>query len=224
MKLPQNLKISVEKTDPDILKRAAEILRAGGVIAVPTDTAYAFAANGLDVSAVERVFALKSRNLEKAFHVIVADVEMGTQFAIFNRAAHALAQAFLPGALTLILPRTEIVPDRLVGGLPTLGLRMPAHPYCLELARITGLPLTATSANISGMPTPYSVETIREQLGERMGELDLVLDQGEIPYFAPSTLVDAAQLPVRILRQGPVSQEAIYAALEQAGIPPAAPG
>lgn len=210
--------IQRQDLDPELVQAAAQMILAGDVLVLPTDTAYAFAANATDLDAIAKVFSLKSRNLEKAFHMIVADVPMGERYAEFTPSARLLAQKFLPGAITLVLKRTQAVPDLLVGGLPTVGIRMPAHAYCLEIARVAGVPLTATSANISGMETPYSVGTIRSQLLDRMEEFGMVMDEGILEQKMPSTLIDASVSPVKILRPGPVTEDEIRLALREAGL------
>jgi L-threonylcarbamoyladenylate synthase len=215
MAYPQ--RFSVNKTlDAGILARAVEVIRAGQIVILPTDTAYAFAANAVDEEAIARVFALKNRNLDKAFHMICCDMGMTERYAETSPEARLLARVFLPGALTLVMPRKETVPESLVGGLATVGVRMPDNPWCLELARQAGVPVTATSANLSGMPTPYDVLTIESQLGARMQEIALVLDQGALEKKLPSTLVDVTVRPPRILRPGPVTAEQIEAALKTA--------
>ena len=191
----------------DSLERAVEILRAGGVIAIPTDTVYGIAANALDVDAVRRVFELKGRADTSPSPVLIADAEDLFRYAEdVSEDAIALARAFWPGGLTIVARRSERIPSIVAGGLDTVGLRVPDHPTPRALAVALGAPITGTSANVSGTPPLTSVTDVAGALGDR---LDMALDGGQLPASQPSTVIDATTTPARILREGAVSRAEI---------------
>lgn len=206
--------IEANNPSPRILKQAAQLISKGEVIVCPTDTGYAFAANALDAEAVLKVFALKGRSYSNPIHVAVSSIEAAAKYACFNKTAEHLARIFLPGALTLVLPKKEIIPSLLVAGRNTIGIRIPDNRVILELARITALPLTATSANISGQPTPYSAQEVVMQMAESIQNVALILDQGLLLTRELSTIVDLTVSPPQLLRQGLISWEEIQQALK----------
>jgi len=197
--------IDADNPDPQILRRAAKLIAKGKVIVCPTDTGYAFAANALEPKAVVKVFNLKGRSYANPIHVAVSSLETAKKYARFNETAEYLAHRFLPGALTLVLPKKEIISSLLVAGRDTIGIRIPDNKVVLDLATMTNLPLTATSANISGRPTPYSAQEVVDQLGEAIENITLVLDQGPLPMRELSTIVDLTVSPPQLIRQGRVS-------------------
>jgi len=198
-------KIDAAEPEEELLEQAAGLIKRGKVVVCPTDTGYAFSANALDPGAVLRVFKLKGRSYANPIHVAVDSVEAAGRYACWNESAGLLARRFLPGALTLVLPRKDTVPDLLVGGRDTIGIRIPDNRVMLRLAALTGLPLTATSANISGQPTPYSVAEIKKQMGEAMKKVAMVLDQGPLETRDLSTIVDLTVSPPQLIRQGRIS-------------------
>lgn len=199
------VKISADKPSLYVLQRAARLIAKGEVIVCPTDTGYAFAANALDPKAVVKVFNLKGRSYSNPIHVAVSSLKMAEKYAHLSKAAEHLARHFLPGALTLVLPKKEIIPSLLVAGKDTVGIRIPDNRIMLDLAAMTNRPLTATSANISGRPTPYTVPEIEEQMGKAMEKVALVLDQGPLPTRGLSTIVDLTVNPPQLIRQGLIS-------------------
>jgi len=205
-------RISAAGPEEDVLREAAGMIKAGLVVVCPTDTGYAFAANALDEKAVRRVFALKGRSFSNPVHVAVPSMEEADKYAHLNAAVFKLARRFLPGALTLVLPRKETVPDLLVAGMPSVGIRVPDNKAVLALAGMCGLPLTATSANISGRPTPYSGDEVMARMGAD-AEVALVLDQGEISSRELSTIVDLTADRPRLLRQGLIPWEEVLQVL-----------
>ncbi len=198
-------KIDAASPDPKVLEQAARLIARGEVVVCPTDTGYAFSANALDTRAVAKVFHLKGRSYANPIHVAVNSIEEAGKYAYVDEAARQLAVRFLPGALTLVLPKREIIPPMLVAGLDTIGIRVPDNRVMLNLAEMTGRPLTTTSANISGRPTPYAAEEVVEQLGETIQDVALILDQGTLARRELSTIVDLAASPPQLIRQGRVS-------------------
>lgn len=199
--------VFADPSDPDesILDVAAALLHKGRIIVYPTDTTYVFGANALDTCVITRLFQLKGRPTDKPCHVVVASLEMAERFVVLNQAARTLAQKFLPGPLTLVLPKRETVPDVLVGGLATLGIRIPDNKICLMLAQRAAIPITNTTANVSGGENPYTIDEVVKQFGPQMDQIDLVIDQGPLLQKLPSTIIDLTMTPPLILREGPIS-------------------
>ena len=198
-------KINAFQPDAAVIQRAAALINKGEVVVCPTDTGYAFCVNALNTRAIPRLFALKGRSFDNPIHVAVHSLDAAEEYAYFNEAARYLADHYLPGALTIVLPKKEIVPTMLVAGRDTVGIRIPDNTIILRLAEAAGKPLTTTSANISGQPTPYSVDEIAAQLGDNMSKLALVLDQGSIESRELSTIVDLSVEPAQLIRQGRIS-------------------
>jgi L-threonylcarbamoyladenylate synthase len=198
-------KIDASSPDAGLLEHAARLIKRGEIIVCPTDTGYAFSADALNTRAVARVFHLKGRSFTNPVHVVVESFEAAEKYAEINAIARYLAGHYLPGALTLVLKKKEIVPSLLVAGLDTVGIRVPDCPVILRLAQLTGRPLTATSANISGRPGAYSVAEVIAQLGENIGEVAMILDQGPQKIRELSTIVDLSVSPPQLIRQGRVS-------------------
>jgi L-threonylcarbamoyladenylate synthase len=191
----------------DALARAAELLRSGGTVALPTETVYGLAANALDAAAVEKIFIAKQRPAWDPVIVHMADEAMvkGLVTAVPD-AARALMAAFWPGPLTLLLPRAPAVPDIVTAGRPLVGVRMPAHDVALKVIRLAGVPLAAPSANRFGHVSPTTAEHVLDDLD---GRIDAVLDAGPTPRGLESTVIDPNQTPMLIYRPGAVTLEAI---------------
>ena len=198
-------KIDAASPDSQILDKAAKLIAKGEVLVCPTDTGYAFSANALDTRAVARVFNMKGRSFSNPIHVAVSSIEEAEKYAQVNEAARYLASRFLPGALTLVLPKRETIPAMLVAGRDTIGIRIPDNRVILSLAELAACPLTTTSANISGQPAPYAAEEVIEQLGESISGVALILDQGSLARRELSTIVDLTVSPPQLIRQGRVS-------------------
>lgn len=183
---------------------AAEVLRRGGLIALPTDTVYGIAVALDTPGGVERLFAAKRRPPEKGVMLLLADAAQGPTIGEWPEAAAALAAAFWPGGVTVVVPQRPDVPlpAALTGGAPTIGLRAPDHPAPRALAAAVG-PLPTTSANVSGLPEARTAEEIVEQLGDA---IELVLDGGPAHGGPASTVVDCTVDPPRILREGAIGR------------------
>jgi len=179
---------------------AAEILSAGGLVGVPTETVYGLAANALNAAAVGKIYEVKGRPEVKPVSLLIPDLQTAGRFCRdIPEAARALAAAFWPGPLTMILYRRDSVPDIVTAGGDTVGVRCPAHEKTLELLRLSGLPLAAPSANTSGCPSP---KTAADVLSYFDGKIDCVIDGGECSVGVESTIVDMTCDPPRILRRG----------------------
>lgn len=209
---PEDLETSEAQ---EALAQAAAILRAGGLVALPTETVYGLGAHGLDAAAVGRIFEAKQRPAWDPVIVHIADLGMldglvcweGLDAEIEGR-ARRLMEAFWPGPLTLLLRRTDAVPDAVTAGRALVGVRMPAHPVALELIRRAGIPVAAPSANLFGHTSPTTAEHVLEDLD---GRIDAVVDAGATGLGVESTVLDACQSPMVIYRPGAVTLEQIRA-------------
>ena len=198
-------------TREDQLGRAAALLRAGELVAVPTETVYGLAGNGLDERAVQAIYEVKGRPEQKPLSLMVPDsASMALYCEEAPAQARALAARFWPGPLTLVLRAKARVPAIVRAGGETVGLRCPDHPLTLALLREAGLPFAAPSANPSGAPSP---KTAAEVLGYFDGKIAAVVDGGPCGLGRESTLLDMSRRPFRVLRQGALSEEAIADAL-----------
>lgn len=195
--------------DPNAIPAALAVLRQGGLVAFPTDTVYGLAADPFNPAAIDRLFAAKDRDLSKAIALLVGAVDQLDRITPgFSDSADRLAARFWPGALTLVVSRRPELPAQL-SALPTIGVRMPNHPFALKLLRASG-PLATTSANRSGAENPLTAQDVLEQLSDR---LELILDGGACPGGVPSTVVDCTVPDGKILRIGAISPEEIQAVL-----------
>ena len=197
------------------IKTAVDVLEGGGVAAIPTDTIYGLAACAFDESAVMKVYELKGRPDGMALPLLLSDGSDAGQCAVdVPDEAWALMERFWPGALTLVLRKTDEVPDIVTAGMDTVALRVPDHPVPREIARLLGAPITGTSANLSGRPGLTNAAGVRREFGD---SVDFVLDGGEAQGGVASTIVDMTQGEVRVLREGAVSWEEIGSALGSKG-------
>jgi len=195
--------------NPLAIPRALAILKEGGLVAFPTDTVYGVASLPWDKRAVERLFFAKERDARKAIPILVGNVEQLAQVtAGMTASARRLADTFWPGALTLVVPRHPNLPGA-ISPTPTIGVRMPDHPFALALLRHSG-PLATTSANLSG---GANTQTAGDVLAQLCGRIELLLDGGTTPGGVPSTVVDCTSSQPAILRQGALSADRLLAAL-----------
>src|SRR4029079_8232115 len=185
--------------------------RAGGIVALPTDTVYGIAVALDTPGGIEALFAAKDRPPERGIALLIADAAQAATIAQWPATAAVLAAAYWPGGLTLVVPQRDDVawPPALTGGAPTIGLRVPDHDTPRALAAAVG-PLPTTSANRSGLPEAPDASAILEQLGDAVG---LVLDGGPARGGLASTVVDCTVDPPRVLREGPIPAGAIVGAL-----------
>lgn len=193
------------------LEEAARLIREGRLVAFPTETVYGLGANAFDARAVQRIFEVKGRPPTSPVIVHVCSVEMAQELAAaWPEKAAQLAARFWPGPLTLVLPKQPSIPDNVTAGLPTAGLRMPAHPLALALIEASGCPIAAPSANRFTELSPTSAEHVRKSLGSAV---DLILDGGTTPVGIESTVLSLAADPPLLLRPGMITREEIEAVI-----------
>ena len=196
------------------LEEAAQVIRGGGVVAMPTDTLYGLAVDPFRVDAVAQVFAVKGRSAERALPLVAADVEQVIEWiGPLPALARRLAAQFWPGPLTLIVHAPAALASGVTGGTGTVGVRVPAHEVARALCRACGMPLTATSANVSGASPSSSPDDVERTLGDR---IDLLIDAGLTLGGPPSTIVDVTAFLPRCVRAGAIAWEEIDACVRSA--------
>lgn len=189
------------------LARAAEIIRAGGLVAFPTETVYGLGADAFNPSALAKIFAAKGRPTADPLIVHICEVnQLELVTGSVSDEAMSLVEEFWPGPLTLVLPRGEQVPDLITAGLGSVAVRLPDHPVALALLRKAGVPIAAPSANLFGHTSPTTAAHV---LADLDGRVDLIIDGGATRVGVESTVLDMTSNPARILRHGGVSQERI---------------
>lgn len=190
---------------------AAELLRAGELVVIPTETVYGLAANALDEAAVQRIFAAKGRPRSSPLIVHVADLATARELVReWSPHAEALAARFWPGPLTIILPKSVSIPDIVTAGLPSVALRMPSHSVALAVIRAAQLPLAAPSANRFTQLSPTTAEHVREGLGDAV---EFIVDGGACTVGIESTVISLTGVVPRILRPGVISRPQIEEAI-----------
>ncbi len=216
----EHLKLSekIRAIDPvspqtDLIRQAADRILQGGVVVFPTTGLYGLGADALNAQAISKIFAIKGRSKAKPILVLISGMEM---LELLVRhvppAARKIMDAFWPGGVTIVLEAVPGLPANLTAGTGKIGVRMPAHPVAAALVRAAGIPITGTSANISGAGGCSSVSGIDPALAERV---DMILNAGPLKGGAGSTVVDVSSGKLHVLREGAVPAEAICAALSR---------
>jgi L-threonylcarbamoyladenylate synthase len=195
------------------VQRAAELLRAGELVALPTETVYGLAANAFDENAVAKIFQVKGRPATNPIIVHVSDVAMAKRCARdWPTTADQLSVAFWPGPLTLVLPRSKNIPDNVTAGGDTVGIRWPSHPFIQAVIRACDFPLAAPSANLSNSISPTNAEHVRKGLGD---QIPLIVDGGQSQVGIESTVIDLTSRPCRLLRPGMIHEESLLAVVRE---------
>jgi L-threonylcarbamoyladenylate synthase len=195
------------------VRRAVALLRAGEVVALPTETVYGLAANALNPDAVARIYAVKGRPAHNPIICHVASQELARRcVADWPPLADPLIRAFWPGPLTMVLPRAAIIPDLVTAGGPTVGVRWPSHPFMQAVIAACDFPLAAPSANLSNQLSPTNASHVHRQLA---GRIPLIVDGGQAQVGIESTVLDLSVSPPRLLRPGMIHEEALLAVTGQ---------
>jgi len=193
------------------VRRAVDLLRAGEVVGLPTETVYGLAANALDARAVAKIFEIKGRPVHNPIIVHVAGVEMARRCVKhWPVLAEQLARAFWPGPLTMVLPRAADIPDVVTAGGGTVGVRWPSHPFIQAVIRECDFPLAAPSANLSNQISPTNAGHVARQLD---GRIPLIVDGGQAQVGIESTVIDLTVTPPRLLRPGMIHEQALLAVM-----------
>lgn len=200
----------------EALDRAAEIIKRGGIVAIPTETVYGLAGNALDGAVTDKIYAAKGRPSDNPLIVHISDISQWAPLVKeIPESALALASEYWPGPLTVILPKSEIVPDKVSGGLSTVAVRMPSDKVARRIIEKSGVPLAAPSANTSGKPSPTSAKYVIEDL---MGKVDAIVDAGDCSVGVESTVISLCETPPRLLRPGGITVEMLTEVLGEIAI------
>ena len=198
-------------SDPATPEIAAGIIRRGGLVAIPTETVYGLGANGLDEAAVASIFAAKGRPQDNPLILHVAEPKEMEKFCHFiPESAYALADKFWPGPLTMVLPARDVVPKRTTAGLSTVAVRCPDNDATRAIIRLSGVPIAAPSANLSGKPSTTTAEHV---LHDHDGKIDAIVDGGPCRVGVESTIVDLTEERPRLLRPGGITPEQLLEVL-----------
>ena len=209
-------KLITEKDGEQGLDEAARLLKAGELVAIPTETVYGLAANALDGNAVKNIFAAKGRPQDNPLIVHIAETDDILRLVKnFDERARALAEAYWPGPLTMILPKSDIIPDEVCAGLDTEAVRMPPHPIAHEIIKKCGFPLAAPSANTSGKPSPTTAAHVMNDMD---GKIAAVADGGSCSVGVESTVVTLACPVPRVLRPGGITPDQLRSVLGEVEI------
>ena len=199
--------VNQENIDISAMARAGELIRRGGLVAFPTETVYGLGGNGLNSHSSKAIYAAKGRPSDNPLILHIADRnELYSLVSEISETAEKLMDAFWPGPMTLVFPKSELVPTETTGGLDTVAVRMPRHPIALELIRMAGVPIAAPSANTSGRPSPTRASHVWEDME---GRIEMILDGGEVGIGLESTIIDLTGGIPTILRPGYITQSMI---------------
>ncbi|MCH1770715.1 MULTISPECIES: L-threonylcarbamoyladenylate synthase [Metallosphaera] len=211
------LKIDPLNPEIELIRKAAEVIRSGGLVAFPTETVYGLGGNALDPKAAEKVFKAKRRPMDNPLIVHIADLSQLEEVSVdVPPEVLDLAQRVWPGPLTFILKRNPRVPLETTGGLDTVAVRMPAHPIALQLIRESSVPIAAPSANLATKPSPTLAEHVIQDLD---GSVDVVIDGGETFFGVESTIINLTVSPPVLLRPGPFTVEELNSLLGEVVVP-----
>jgi L-threonylcarbamoyladenylate synthase len=202
--------VDTDRPSANALAAAVDVLRAGGVVAFPTDTLYGLAVDPRRADAVQRLFALKGRDATVAIPLVASSLEQAMRAANFSEREKRAAEAFWPGPLSIVAPANSCITREALGGRGTVAIRVPAHEIARELARAFDFPVSATSANQSGKPAADSADAVAAALPA----VDLLVDGGPAPGGAPSTIISFADTRPILLREGAVPWKRVIKSLQ----------
>ena len=210
--------LSPKEIDSPALDEAAEILRRGGLVAFPTETVYGLGGNATDARAAQNIYQAKGRPSDNPLIIHIADPADAERYALVNETYQKLARAFMPGPLTVILPKKDIIPMEVTGGLDTVAIRCPSHPLAQALIRKTGVAIAAPSANLSGSPSPSCGAHVIHDL---LGRVDAILDGGDCEIGLESTIIRLDGANATMLRPGAITADALLCVCESVTLSPA---
>ncbi len=220
-------RVSGTESDREVIERAGEIIRRGGLVAFPTETVYGLGGNGLNPDSSRAIYAAKGRPSDNPLILHIAKrEELDPLVSEIPEEAEALMEAFWPGPMTLIFHKSPIVPTETTGGLQTVAIRMPSHPVAAALVEASGVPIAAPSANTSGRPSPTLAQHVWEDM---QGRIPMILDGGEVGIGLESTIIDLTDKSPVILRPGYITQGMVEAVIgrtefDRASLGPMEPG
>lgn len=209
----------IDQNDSRAIHNAVEILKAGGIVIYPTETAYGLGVDARNKEAVEKLYELKKRPIDKPTHVLVADMSMAEEYVALEKNTKQLVETFWPGPLTLVCEKKEganiyvaLTADADKWGT---GIRVPGNVFTQELVRACGFPITTPSANKAGAKIPYTIQDALDTFGEDGEKIDLVIDGGRLAEKTPSTLIDVREKSWKMIREGAISKSQIIDVIGQ---------
>jgi L-threonylcarbamoyladenylate synthase len=208
----------IDENDIEIIKKAAEVIKDGGTVVFPTETVYGLGANALSEEACEKIFAAKGRPQDNPLIIHVADFDISKYVKHIPEKAQILMETFWPGPLTIIMKKSEIIPDKVTGGLDSVAVRMPENKIARKLIECAMVPIAAPSANISGRPSPTTIHHCIEDL---YGRVDMIIGGEKSEVGLESTVVDVADDKITILRPGGITREMLEESLGEILVDPA---
>ena len=200
------------------LREAASIILDGGLVVFPTETVYGLGGNGLLADAAKKIYAAKGRPSDNPLIIHIAEPHEAEKYARASELYYQLAEAFMPGPLTVIMPKRECIPYSVTGGLDTVAVRCPSHPVAHALIKACGVPIAAPSANLSGKPSPTSAKYVVEDMN---GRVDMIIDGGECEIGLESTIVSIDGDALTLLRPGAITYDALCCVCDKVNIAPA---
>lgn len=214
--------IKIDKSDDSGIIKAAKLIKAGETVAFPTETVYGLGANGLDETASAKIYEAKGRPSDNPLILHIDNIKMLPMITDnAPQMALKIMAAFCPGPITVIVPKKDTVPDKITGGLSTVGVRMPDNDIARKLISLSGTPIAAPSANLSGRPSPTTAKAVYDDLN---GRIPLILDGGASDFGVESTIVDCTEDVPVILRPGAVTKEMLEEIFTEVRIDPALAG
>lgn len=212
------LKINGDDRDNEVISKAAEVIKAGGIVAIPTETVYGLAGSALIKSSAEKIFAAKGRPADNPLIVHIAYPEDAEKIAYTTDTYYKLAKRFMPGPLTIILNKKDIIPDTVTAGLDSVGIRCPSNPVAHKLIEVSGHPIAAPSANRSGIPSPTNAHHV---LADMDGRIDMIIDGGDCEFGLESTVVKLDGNDCTVLRPGAVTTDMLAEVCDKVVVSPA---
>ena len=207
--------ISIDKNELNI---AAQILRTGGLVVFPTETVYGLGGDATNANAAEKIYAAKGRPSDNPLIIHISNPKDAEKYAVTNQTYYDLAKAFMPGPITVILPKKDIIPCSVTGGLDSVAVRCPSHPIASKLIEAAGIPVAAPSANLSGKPSPTCARHVLEDLN---GRVDIIIDGGNSEIGLESTIVKIEGDSLTLLRPGAITADALKCVCSTVKIAPA---
>ena len=211
----QIFKINPEKIDVEKIKKCADILLSGGLVAIPTETVYGLGALATDADAAKKIYSAKGRPSDNPLIIHISDPADAERYAYTCPLYYKLAKAFMPGPLTVILPKKSTVPSEVTGGLDTVALRCPAHPIASALIAEAGIAIAAPSANLSGSPSPTESQHVIDDMN---GRIDAIIDGGSAEIGLESTIVKIDGNSLTLLRPGAITRDALLCVCEEVSV------
>ncbi len=216
--MTQIITLNPERPESDKLRAAADVIKRGGLVAFPTETVYGLGADATDAEAAKKIYAAKGRPSDNPLIIHIARPEDAEKYARTCELYYRLAKEFMPGPLTVILPKKETIPDSVTGGLDSVAVRCPSHPIASALIAEAGVAIAAPSANLSGSPSPTEASHVIADLSDRV---DMIIDGGGCEIGLESTIIKIDGASVTLLRPGAITRDALLCVCERVNIAPA---